>query len=142
MSEAIVPSEALAELVPDLDGFASYRLTKPPDGATPPWIITTVANTGRDLSSAMLIASHVAEMEVRLAGLTDMQVDIAAMRLTDYITGGAPHADGFVFGSFMLYSDSGTYEAASTESPQVSPITGQQYSVRVLKWKVVWNRHG
>ena len=64
------------------------------------------------------------------------------MRLTDYITGGTPHADGFVFGSFMLYSDSGTYEAASTESPQVSPITGQQYSVRVLKWKVVWNRHG
>lgn len=132
---------ALYALVPELDYMSRYEGVHPTDSDQPPWMILTVSLGVSDVSQARQVISHEATLEARIAALTPEQVDIAALTLLDAVTGARPVADGVSCGALNNTFDSETYNTGDSGGV-IGTVTASAYSVRVLRWKTIWSRHG
>ena len=116
-------------LLPELTGWKVYA-DGIATGQSPPWIVVSFSETGRDHAEALNTTNHRGVLDIRVVGTSELGIGIVCDKLTTALDGAKPEK----VASLIPDIDSGVYA-----SDLMQPDSSTPFLMRVLTWRTGWS---
>lgn len=121
----------IISLLPDLPGWNQVYTDGIATGKSPPWIVVSLSEKGREGSEGGSTNVHHGVLDIRVVSPSELSIGIVCDKLTTALDHASPNIYGVA--SLIPDTDSGVYASELTNTD-----TGTPFMMRVLTWRTGW----